>query len=317
MSEKLNKVKLMALAMQRYPWEQGVVAQAFLECGDEEETICLAREAVHRQIADGRPAMMGAEVTVTDPVVTGEPMMFALEKTGDPIFREALDALDEWVMKTAPRSDDGILYHVTDKPEFWVDSLYMLPPYLAVTGKYDEAIKQINGYWNALFLPEKNLLAHMYNEKEKKFIRRDVWGVGNGWALAGMTRVYSALPDSMASEKEELLEKITTLLDASLALMRPDGLFHDVLDDPETFIETNFAQMAAYTIFKGLAGGWLDAGRYLEPANKIRTAANAKVDRYGMVTGVCGAPHFDHSGSASEGQAFFMLMEIAAQLYGG
>jgi len=315
MSDKLEKVKLMTLAMQRYPWEHGVVAQAFLECGDVETTICLAREAVHRQIDDGRPAMIGHHNAVTDPVAAGEAILFAYEKTGDPLFKKALEKLDEWVIKTAPRSADGILYHVMDKPEFWIDSAYMLPPYLAVTGKHEEAIKQIDGYWSALFIPEKNLLGHMYDEKEKKFLRSDVWGVGNGWALAGMMRVILALPENKQSEKERLLSKVTTLLDGALPHMREDGLFHDVLDNPATFVETNFPQMMAYTIYKGLFAGLLDKGRYLEAANTMRKAANAKIDRYGLVTEVCGAPHFDHSGYASEGQSFYMLMEAAAAAY--
>jgi len=311
MQNKLNKVKLMTLAMQRYPWEHGVVAQAFLESGDEEETICLAREAVHRQIPDGRPAMIGDAITVTDPVVCGEPIMFALEKTGDTIFKEALEKLDRWIFETAPRSDKGVLHHMTYAPEFWVDSLYMLPPYLAVSGRPSEAIKQIEGYWDALFLSDKNLLAHMINEKENKFTRRDVWGVGNGWALAGMTRVIYALPAEMTAEKSNLVKKVKTLLDAAILYIRPDGLFHDVLDDTSTFVETNFAQMTAYTIYKGLDAGWLDAECYLDAANKMRAAAHKKVDRYGLVTGVCGAPSFDLSGEASEGQAFYIMMEAA------
>jgi hypothetical protein len=43
----------------------------------------------------------------------------------------------------------------------------------------------------------------------------------------------------------------------------------------------------------------------------MRRAAHARLDDYGLVHGVCGSPNFDHSGTASEGQAFFLLMEIA------
>jgi rhamnogalacturonyl hydrolase YesR len=315
MTDKLKSVKLMTLAMQRYPWEHGVVAQAFLECGDEEETILLAREAVHRQIKDGRPAMIGKNITITDPVVAGEPILFAYEKTGDSIFKVALEKLNEWVFETAPRSEEGILYHIIDNTEFWIDSVYMLPPYLAIIGEYDEAIKQIDGYWNALFIPEKNLLGHKYDDKKKQFVRSDVWGVGNGWTLAGIMRVILTLPKDRKADKEKLLNKITTLLDSAIPFMREDGLFHDVLDDPETFVETNFPQMVAYTIYKGLAAGLLDKDCYLEAADKMRAAVNTKIDRYGLIEGVCGAPHFNLSGYASEGQAFYMMMEAAAEQY--
>ena len=77
-----------------------------------------------------------------------------------------------------------------------------------------------------------------------------------------------------------------------------------------TFVETNLAQMLAYTIYRGVQGGWLDAA-YQTHADRMRQAAHAKVDPYGLVQGVCGAPSFDRSGTAPEGQAFFVLMEAA------
>ena len=43
----------------------------------------------------------------------------------------------------------------------------------------------------------------------------------------------------------------------------------------------------------------------------MRQAVYQKVDQFGLVQGVCGAPNFDHPGTATEGQAFFLLMEAA------
>ena len=88
------------------------------------------------------------------------------------------------------------------------------------------------------------------------------------------------------------------------------GAFHDVIDDPATFREVNFAQMLAYTIYRGVQGGWLDAA-LLPFAEKAHAAALAEVDAYGLVRNVCGAPHFDKAGVAPEGQAFHILMEAA------
>ena len=70
--------------------------------------------------------------------------------------------------------------------------------------------------------------------------------------------------------------------------------------------------MISYSIFCGVTAGWLNAS-YLEPAGKMRKAAHTKVDRYGLVWGVCGVPDFDSSSIAPEGQAFFLLMEAAAR----
>jgi rhamnogalacturonyl hydrolase YesR len=103
---------------------------------------------------------------------------------------------------------------------------------------------------------------------------------------------------------------IKELIDASLKFQCEEGLFHDILDDPSSFVETNSAQMFAYTIFRGVKGGWLDRS-YLKYAQKMRKAVHNKVDTFGLVQGVCGAPNFDRPGTATEGQAFFLLMEAA------
>ncbi|MBR6764501.1 MAG: glycoside hydrolase family 88 protein [Clostridia bacterium] len=310
MKDRIRQVKLATLATQRYSWEHGTVAQAFLEQGERDVVIAMAREAAYRQEADGRAAMIGGQAAVTDPCSPGEALIYAYEETGDDYFKESYEKLLHWAMVGAPRNGDGIVYHLDNAPEIWVDSFYMLPPFLARAGKYDEAMRQIRGYWNILFRPEKKLLAHMWQDEEKRFLREDVWGVGNGWAMAGMTRVLRLLPAEYAAEKAELAEKINILLAGALALVRADGLFHDVPDRPDTFVETNFSQMVAYTIYRGVKGGWVDAD-LLPMAERMRDAAWSKLDDYGMVQGVCGAPTFDKPGTAPEGQAFFLLMEAA------
>jgi unsaturated rhamnogalacturonyl hydrolase len=65
-----------------------------------------------------------------------------------------------------------------------------------------------------------------------------------------------------------------------------------------------------------MQGGWLDSG-YRKDADRMRRAAQSKVDRFGLVQGVCASPHFDRPGTAAEGQAFFLLMEAAADEFYG
>ena len=296
--------------MQRYSWEQGVVAQAFLECGDTETAILLAVEGANRQDELGRCAQIGWQSAATDPCAIGEALLHACEATGDPALIQAKDRLLQWALKDAPRNRDGVVYHLGDKPEIWVDSMYMLPPFLARAGYYGEALLQLNGYWQVLFDREKQLLSHQWDDGKKAFIRKDVWGVGNGWAAAGMARVRALLPNGYEAQKRQIAEQVAFLLNAALRWQRPDGMFHDVLDRPETFSEINCGQMFAYTIYRGVHEGWLDGG-LIEAAEKIRGAAHRSVDQYGLVRNVCGMPTFDKPGVAPEGQAFFLLMEAA------
>ena len=306
--ERLNRVKQATLAMQRHDWEQGTVAQAFLEAGEAELAIQLAVCAAERQAGDGRCAQLGLTSGVTDPCSVGEALIFARERTGDAALAAALEGLLRWALHRAPRSPKGIVYHLLDSREFWVDSLYMLPPFLARAGHSDEAIRQIDGYWAALYDEEKGLMAHRWDDEKRRFVRRDAWGVGNGWALAGLTRVAALLPEGR--ERERIVARVRTLLDAVLGYQRSDGLFHNVLDNPDSFPEVNCGQMVAYTIYRGVAAGWLDAG-LREAAERCRAAAIRAVDRYGVVRGACGLPDFDRPGVAPEAQAFFIMMEAA------
>ena len=86
-------------------------------------------------------------------------------------------------------------------------------------------------------------------------------------------------------------------LDGILAHQRSDHLFHDVLDDPSTFVETNVAQQVAYAIFR-LASLIGVPNELLEKALLIRDAVLLKVDRHGLVRGICGSPTFTSSSTA-------------------
>jgi len=306
----LKQVSQTLLTMQRYSWEQGVTAQAFLELGETEIAIMLAREAVQRQGSDGRLALMHDNEGVTDPASNGEALLFAARNTKEPALQSAFEAMLNYLLKVAPRASDGTLFHVINGKEVWIDSMYMAPPFLAVAGQLDEAMRQIQGIKNRLWNSEKQLYSHMWDDDSKAFKRAAYWGVGNGWAVAGITRVIRTLPESCAKEKQELALHLKDILDGCLAHQRQDGLFHDVLDQPDTFIETNSAQMLAYSIYRGIVGGWLPP-TYKEYADKMRAAVHQKVDASGYVQGVCAAPTFDRAGTAPEGQAFFILMEAA------
>lgn len=304
------KVQKAMLAMQRRAWEQGVAGQALLEQGETDLVVLFAKDALVNQAKDGRLGLNGDRAPVTDPASNGEPVLAAYRTTGDPAFKAAADRMLEFLLHQAPRSSKGLIFHNQDENRIWVDSFYMAPPFLAVAGHPDEAVRQVEGYRETLRSPETGAYFHIWDEARQRFERKLLWGVGNGWAAAGMARVIRALPEAMKGDKERIAGHVRELLDACLKFQRTDGLFHDVLDDPSTFVETNAAQMFAYTIYRGVKGGWL-APSYLAPAERMRKAAHAKVDGFGLVQGVCGAPNFDRSGTATEGQAFFLLMEAA------
>jgi rhamnogalacturonyl hydrolase YesR len=311
-SESARRIELAtaaAMAMQRRDWEQGTLAQAMVEAGDRHRTILLTKAAIVQKTPDGRLGVV-VSGSPTDPAMGGAAYAKAAEWTGDAEMHQAVDGLLAWIRKGAPRNADGILYHVFRGAEMWSDGLNCAPPFLAAMGFHDEALAQIEGYRKRLWDPDKKLLAHIWDDQMKQLRDANFWGGGNGWAAAGLARVWRSLPSERRQDRAHLADFAREIVDGCLACQRPDGLFHNVIDQPSTFVETNLAQMLAFAIYEGVSAGWLPAA-YRSHADRMRAAARLKMDADGYVQGACGAPSFDRSGPSTEAQAFCIMMEAA------
>ena len=286
------------LAMQRQSWEQGVAAHAAADLGRPDLVRLLAEAAVTRQAADGRLATVDGENGSVNGAACGE----AVLASG---FTDAARRQLGWLVEHAPRDTDGTLFHLIDGREVWADTVYMVVPFLAVAGHSALAAAQIEGHRRRLC--RDGLYSAIWSADTQSMRRADHWGGGNGWVVAAIARAARLVPALRGGPTDHARE----VLDACLALRRPDGLFHDVLDDPSTFVETNAAQMFAYAAFVGAADGWLPAS-YAGTARDLLTAASSKIDEHGLVRGACGSPTFDHPGTSAEAQAFHLLAVAAS-----
>jgi unsaturated rhamnogalacturonyl hydrolase len=298
-----QRVLLALLAMQRLPWEQGVAAHAAADLGRQDLLWLLAREAVVR-CAPAGPLANVEDVGIVNGAAAGESVLWLAEQTGSDEDRGALAGQLDWILRTAPRAPDGTIFHIKGTEQVWVDSVYMVVPLLMATGHADAAMAQLDGHRRRLHDGASGLWSHIWDEPSGRLERAAHWGSGNGWVAAGLARALRA--DAAAPYRDALVEQARGVIDACLGWRRADGLFHDVVDDASTFVETNLAQMLAYSILTGVADRWLERG-WIEVGRDLRRAAAAKVDERGLVQGVCGAPHFDHSGTSAEAQAFFLM----------
>jgi len=305
----LDKVKTAMLSMARYSWEQGVAAQAMMESGDDDVVVGMCYDAVNRQSADGRLGNLGGQNAVTDPVVIVPSLIHACQLTQDPVLKKALDLAVNWSLKTGPRNAKGIVYHMDHTRQFWVDSIYMFPATLLAAGYADEAIKQADGYIDALWNSDRHLFHHIWDEDKNDFDVAEFWGVGNGWAIAGLSRLIEGLPPEKKDARKNYIDVVTKTITAALPL-RDQGMFHNFLDKSDSFLELGFGMLMAYTIAKGVKQNWLPSD-LMAVAEDIRITAHKNVDKWGFVRPCCAAPTFNSPGIAPEGQAFFILMESA------
>ena len=310
MEQHIADMTAAMLCMQRAPWEQGVALVAMTVSGQDANIVRLSHEAVLRQTADGRMGVMGSTNTSTDPMAAGTGVLDAYRITGETRYKDAVEKLYGYCRETATRCANGAFYHFLNSRQLWSDSIFMAPPFLAAYGDCDDAMRQVRGYHDILWLPDKQLYAHKWDDARQAFSRRDCWGSGNGWAASSYALLMEMLPENRTEDRRTVAQYAREVIDGCLKHLRPDGLLHDVVDDPSTFVETNLPQMLAFTIYKGIRAGWLDVS-YLPYAEKMRAAARAKTDAYGIVHDACGSPSFDKPGTSTEAQAYAVMMEYA------
>ncbi len=298
------------LAMQRYPWEQGVCMQALYEADRQEFWLPMAYDAVKRSSPDGRLAMAGGGPAVSDPAACGEACLRAYEKTGDSFFLNGAERMLDYLMNQAPRTSDGVICHneVSFEAGFsarqlWIDGLYMVPPFLAVMGLVQEAAEQIAGYTRHLSDRETGLFYHIIDTEQHRYVRRKRWATGNGWALLGLIRTAEAAREhGDGGTADALARQYRNLLGAMLFYQLPDGRFHDILDEPSSFVDGTSSLMTAAAIWRGIHDGFLSAD-YGVHAERAFETVTGKIDGIGLIHEVCGCPDFVAEGTSAEAQA--------------
>ncbi|MEH0844998.1 glycoside hydrolase family 88 protein [Micromonospora sp. CPCC 205711] len=313
---RLDRVLTALLAMQRQSWEQGVTGHALLDLGRPEEAVLLADAAVTRQHPDGRLGDVSGEPGAVNGAACGEAVRHAARTDPGGRWSAALDRQLDWLLTRAPRAADGTLFHLLGSRQVWADTVYMVVPLLALCGHPDAAADQLDGHRRRLYDEPSGLYAARWDEDSGRLEHPQHWGTGAGWVVAGIARALRLRADWPAGRRDELVGHARAVLDATLAHRRPDGLFHDVLDDPASHVETNVAQMLAYTALTGAADGWLPPS-YADTGRDLLATADRQVDRYGLVTPVSGAPDFTHPGTSAEAQAFHLLAHAARRRAGG
>ncbi len=312
-----QKVMHALLGAQRYPWEQGVAAQAMLEMGEESIWLPMAYDAVTRALPDGRLAMLGSDAAVADSAAVGEVCFRAFEKTGDPLFIQGAKDMLDYLMKKAPRTKEGAICHNTrsfhegfSPFQLWADALYMVPPFLSVMGESMEAWRQIQEYVRVLQDPETKLLFHICDTSTGRFIRRVRWATGNGWAVLGITRCAE---EAKNQGKDEIASALYALVKEQILSMqrfqREDGRFNDILDDENSFADGTSGLMFAAAVYRNILAGNLPEEMSL-CADRAVAAAEEHIDAYGILHEVCGCPDFVAPGTSAEAQAAYLMARV-------
>jgi rhamnogalacturonyl hydrolase YesR len=182
---------------------------------------------------------------------------------------------------TRGRVEQGLSWQT----RFWIDDMYMITivqsqNFRAGAGtKYlDRAAKSMVAYLAEL--QEPNGMFH--HAKDAPFF----WGRGNGWMAAGMTELLRSLPADHA-DRGKILDGYRKMMTTLLTHQGDDGMWRQIVDDPESWPETSCSAMFTFAMITGSKEGWIDAEVYGPAARKAWIALAGYINPDGDVREVC------------------------------
>jgi rhamnogalacturonyl hydrolase YesR len=111
------------------------------------------------------------------------------------------------------------------------------------------------------------------------------WGRGNGWVASGMAETLRSLPPDHP-RFDTLLAQYRKMMAALLEHQGEDGMWRQIIDDPDFWPETSCSAMFTFAMIVGVNNGWLDTA-YAEAARKGWIAVCSYLDEGANLTEVC------------------------------
>ncbi|MEX0719562.1 MAG: glycoside hydrolase family 88 protein [Balneolaceae bacterium] len=206
-------------------------------------------------------------------------------------FKLAESVVDH-IMNNASRLPDGTFARYTpDSMSVWADDLYMSSIVLLkmseLTGdnKYlDEVVKQVILFDEHLTDEASNLYWHGWFSRNEEH-SSSKWARANGWTMMAKTELLLVMPDGHP-QKEKILEIFGRHAEGLLDVQSSDGRWHQVLDDPSTYLETSATAMFVRAYAVGITEGWLENEGYSEAAEQGWKALTNQVNEEGDIVGI-------------------------------
>ena len=172
-------------------------------------------------------------------------MIKALDTDPSLPLRPLIDNYIDYIMHKEYRLEDGTFArHRPQKNTVWLDDMFMGVPAVAYMGRltgdagyYDEAARQVLLFADRMFLPEKGLFRHGWVEDMQPHPAFH-WGRANGWAILTMCEVLDVLPQDHP-KRPAILSLLRQHMAGLAALQHHDGFWHQLLDRPDTYLETS------------------------------------------------------------------------------
>ena len=206
-----------------------------------------------------------------------------------PDMSQQIAVSGDWVHKRQVRLKDGTL--ARNRPQawsVWADDMYMSIPALAELGRmtgdrryFDDAVKnalQLSGY---LFNRQAGLYTHgvhLHDRDGPQFY----WGRANGWAVLALSDLLDVLPKTHPGYRKVLAQHRRAL--RGIAQQQSGaGLWHQMLDRHDSFLETSGSAMFVYAIAHAINQGWISPTTYGSIAQAGWAGVSSRINAEGGI----------------------------------
>ena len=185
-------------------------------------------------------------------------------------------ALGEWMAQKQwsepygnliePRAREHQASGLSWQTRLWIDDMFMIT--MVQTQAYratgnalylDRAAKEMVYYLDQLQKPN----GLFYHNPDVPFF----WGRGNGWMAVGMAELLRSLPAEHAN-RARILQGYQLMMSALLQQQDASGMWHQLIDGPDSYLETSATGMFTFAFITGVKSGWLDEKTYGPAARK-------------------------------------------------
>jgi unsaturated rhamnogalacturonyl hydrolase len=205
--------------------------------------------------------------------------------------------------------EDPLPDGMTKQTRFWIDDMYMvtmvqLQSFRATRqAKYlDRAALEMAGYLDKLQQPS----GLFYHAPDVPFY----WSRGDGWVAAGMAEILRDLPADHPN-RARIMDGYKKMMAALLKFQDKQGMWHELIDDPDAWPETSSTAMFTFAIITGVNNGWLDHKTYARAARKGWLGLITFLEPNGDLRNVC-----QGTGKQNDRQYYLDRQRITGDLHG-
>ena len=247
---------------QHWEWTQGVGLYGLwklFERTKEEKYLDILVKFFDQQLAIGFPAL---NVNTMAPFLT---MSYVGEYLQSERYLEPCRRSAAWVMDHFPRTQEGGFQHMTsdtlNDQELWDDTLFMTVLFLANMGRMegkqryiDEAQYQFLLHAKYLADPKTGLWYHGWTFNGNHNFAGAFWGRGNCWVTIAIPE-FLQMVNCDASVRIELIRILHNQINALCQYQSESGMWHTLIDDPTSYVESSATCGFGYGILKAVHTG--------------------------------------------------------------